>query len=627
MINPNSCDQKKHAESLKSRIKASNAGPGKGKSSLPSLAVDTAGITSPSISRQLQSLSQPEDGSAMPGSLPPHKKKIWKDRLSCSELDTLTMKLSKMLEAASTSKERDLKPFWDSHLEESYKSLWLPTKTDYADLGSSSSANLCDLETGKSWFSMTRKTKLPNKSSAKTCSPSLQFSVPESTVSEVGRTGGLLPVQKKQAKKGKAKSGAVKCLRIRLFPGEELDWVMQAHSQSRWMYNAALSICYQHFGDVSKLESVSETKLRDLVQHYRYSVEDSILSSGETIQYKEFKHDESYTRWPTCPGNPILHNRIARGAVVSFARALNAGLSNLKAGNIRKFEMGYKSRKHSPTYTTFFEDKSFPKLFKTMKSMYCYTKKWKGGNRRTFTTFQDIFSQDTSPGGFTLEYDCLTDKHYILYTVPSDWYPSNDRRRDSQTPAAQEKGADLVSCDPGVRTFLSCYSPTGHVTSIGEAANQDLYRLLEHADKLKAEQAPERDIRLINRKIRNMCNDLHWKAAKFLASNYKVILLPHFRTAEMLRGRKLSKRTKRQMQAFSFFQFKEKLAFQCHKYKSHLVLVEEDYTSKTCGACGEVKWDLKGEKTFTCDSCRVVLDRDENGARNILLKNLRGVLA
>ena len=95
----------------------------------------------------------------------------------------------------------------------------------------------------------------------------------------------------------------------------------------------------------------------------------------------------------------------------------------------------------------------------------------------------------------------------------------------------------------------------------------------------------------------------------------------------MLRGKKLSKRTKRQMQAFSFYKFKEKLAFQCQKYGSHLVLVDEDYTSKTCGACGNIKLDLGGNKTFTCDSCGVVLDRDENGARNILLKNLRGVLA
>jgi IS605 OrfB family transposase len=443
----------------------------------------------------------------------------------------------------------------------------------------------------------------------------------------VGKTGRLFPVLEKQAKKGKAKNGEVKSLRIRLFPGKELDWVKQVHDQSRWMYNAALSICYQHFKDVSALKSVSETSLRDLVKHYRYEVEEEVLSTGQTIQYKEFKYDSSYEGWPTLPDQTILHNRIARGAVMSFARALNAGLSNLKAGNIRNFQMGYKSKKHSPIYTTFFEDKSFPVAFKTMKSMYCYTTKCKGGNRRTFTTFQDILKEDTSPGGFVLEYDRLTNKHYILYTVPADWFPSNDRRRDSQTLAMEKKDSSLISLDPGVRTFLTGYDPDGNIISIGEAANQELYSMLEYADKLKSDNSPELEVQRINRKIRNVCRDLHWKASKYLASTYNIVILPHFRTAEMLRGKKLSKRTKRQMQAFSFFQFKEKLAFQCKKYGSHLVLVEEDYTSKTCGACGQVKWNLKGEKLFKCDSCLYESDRDENGARNILLKNLRGVLA
>jgi putative transposase len=116
--------------------------------------------------------------------------------------------------------------------------------------------------------------------------------------------------------------------------------------------------------------------------------------------------------------------------------------------------------------------------------------------------------------------------------------------------------------------------------------------------------------------------DLHWNSAKFLASSYSTIIIPHFRTAELLKGKKLPKQTKRQLQALSFFSFKERLAHKCSKYGTKVLLVEEDYTSKTCGNCGNINYELGGAKLFQCSSCQVTLDRDENGARNILLKQI-----
>ena len=46
------------------------------------------------------------------------------------------------------------------------------------------------------------------------------------------------------------------------------------------------------------------------------------------------------------------------------------------------------------------------------------------------------------------------------------------------------------------------------------------------------------------------------------------------------------------------------------------------YRSKTCGFCGYIHKKLGGSKVFCCPQCKTNLDRDINGARNILLRYL-----
>ena len=50
--------------------------------------------------------------------------------------------------------------------------------------------------------------------------------------------------------------------------------------------------------------------------------------------------------------------------------------------------------------------------------------------------------------------------------------------------------------------------------------------------------------------------------------------------------------------------------------------VTEEYTSKTCGKCGFINKKLGANKIFNCNKCKLQIDRDLNGARNILLKFL-----
>ncbi len=49
---------------------------------------------------------------------------------------------------------------------------------------------------------------------------------------------------------------------------------------------------------------------------------------------------------------------------------------------------------------------------------------------------------------------------------------------------------------------------------------------------------------------------------------------------------------------------------------------DEWYTSKTCSMCGCKNENLGGSKIFNCNKCKITMDRDYNGARNIMLKSL-----
>ena len=89
----------------------------------------------------------------------------------------------------------------------------------------------------------------------------------------------------------------------------------------------------------------------------------------------------------------------------------------------------------------------------------------------------------------------------------------------------------------------------------------------------------------------------------------------------MLKSKKLSRKTKRLMCMFSFYSFKEKLKWKCDTYRKKLVIVDESYTSCTCGMCGKIN-NTGSNEVFHCVYCGVELDRDVQGSRNILLKNI-----
>ncbi len=194
-----------------------------------------------------------------------------------------------------------------------------------------------------------------------------------------------------------------------------------------------------------------------------------------------------------------------------------------------------------------------------------------------------------------------------------------------------------IALDPGVRTFMTGFD--GHnILKLGKSDLGRIYRLARHLDKLmsriglsKGSQFKRLRYRLrkaaavIRVKIKNLVAELHNKAANYLVSKYKLIFLPTFETQQMVKKgqRKLATKTARAMVTLSHYRFQQTLKHQASKYGCVVVDVTEEYTSKTCSKCGHIHSKLGGLKTFKCPECGHTLDRDLNGAFNILLKALR----
>ena len=201
-----------------------------------------------------------------------------------------------------------------------------------------------------------------------------------------------------------------------------------------------------------------------------------------------------------------------------------------------------------------------------------------------------------------------------------------------------------VAVDPGVRTFATCYSDREVIIAGDNFAKERLFPLMKRVDKLLSERKLientaqveaiwyQEKIRGIDRKIERLKSkkddillDLHNRLAYDLVQNYDVIFLPSFETQKMSKkhGRRIRRRTTREMLSLGHFDFKLRIKWYAKKYGKHVVDCNESYTSKTRSWSGEIDNKLGGKKIIKDDN--FIVDRDVNGARGILLKQLTKV--
>ena len=117
------------------------------------------------------------------------------------------------------------------------------------------------------------------------------------------------------------------------------------------------------------------------------------------------------------------------------------------------------------------------------------------------------------------------------------------------------KKSPIVALDPGVRTFQTTYSPDGVAKKLGDQASCRIFRLMKYCDKLSAfKDKRSRGKRLrLERRVGNLVDEMHWKIARELCTEYETIVIPPFETQKMAkkwtngRYRKINKTATRMM--------------------------------------------------------------------------------
>ncbi len=363
-----------------------------------------------------------------------------------------------------------------------------------------------------------------------------------------------------------------KAKRIRVYFNDEQHKILKKwFGVRRWIYNKCLDAIYN-----KGIKQNMDELRKNIINNSNYETENSWM-----LQYNYDLRDE----------------------------AMRDLLKNLKSNQAKdkSFKMKYKSKKDMTVKN---------------ESISVLGKYWNKSNN----FYSDIFRPENIKTTEKLPEKLLyssrllrtpTNKFYFCIPEPLEL------RGENQAP---EKS--MIFIDPGVKTFITGYDPSGKIIICGERDIGRISRLQHCRNKLqgriKKEQKHKKRYKMrlaglkIGEKIRNLTGELHKKVSKWLCDNYEIIYLPRMNFHNF---KNLNKKSKAKMAAYSHCSFSDRVLNKAREYPSCKVYeVNESYTSKTCSKCGNIDDKLGNKDIYNCKVCNLKIGRDINASKNIMLR-------
>ena len=522
----------------------------------------------------------------------PNKKKISNDRLVYSQRRIQMEKWLAMSPQDSVTHDMGSPSWWNESAVEKSREWWLPTETDCSDSDTNFSKKCVKSMRVPSWFTATvtnypisTATKIL-KSFKKISCPSLTSSLPAGT-----ENGPALSNVKGTSLKKKHPNSLIK---VRVYPSTHQKILLnKLFSCHRRVYNKIIS---ESSDDIFSLDKFQfSDKYRSIVK-----------------KNTAHNHFDNWERWSDIPEECL------DSAFRDVIKAVKTTMSLSKAQKI-KTGRGFRC--------TFLKPKMVRDRSNSIEIRSRTITKLKGGIRffckyfglkknECFKTKSKVPELITSCRLQRLK----TGKYYLCIPRVADTFVNDSQDR-------------ICALDPGIRKFLTGYDLNGNTFKLSEN-HEYIYRRQRQIDRLKsrlrnfkgkrnARYRLKKNLDCLNIKLSNIVKDCHHKISKWLVTNYDQVLLPTFETSKMMckNNRVINRTTTRNMSIMSHYQFKNTLLDKASRFGTKVHICTEEFTSKTCTSCGFINKKLGGARIFNCFKCKFVVDRDINGARNILIKN------
>ncbi|MGB3207652.1 MAG: transposase [Crinalium sp.] len=268
--------------------------------------------------------------------------------------------------------------------------------------------------------------------------------------------------------------------------------------------------------------------------------------------------------------------------------------------------------------------KGFPRFKKNQRSVEYKKSGWKLSNDRTKVTFTDKNKIGTLKliGTYDLHFYQIEQIQRVRLVKRADGYYCQFCLQVDVKETLEPTGKTL-GLDVGLASF--------YTDSNGEKVNNPRH-LRKSAHKLKRLQ------RRVSRKVKGSNNrkkainrlgrkhlqvyrqrkDFAVKLARCVVMSNDIVAYEDLKVRNMVKNRHLAK----SISDAAWSQFREWLQYFALKFGRVTVPVPPDYTSQNCSNCGETVKKSLSIRTHIC-KCGTTLDRDENAARNILIKALQ----
>lgn len=325
-----------------------------------------------------------------------------------------------------------------------------------------------------------------------------------------------------------------------------------------------------------------------------------------------YELNKQFTQFKKQKGNEWLKEISSRALKIAI---LNAATAYENFFNKRAKYPKFKSKKHSVMSCATHETSTIIEK----KRIRCEKLGWIKSHKHNIPIGDNIKYSNQK-----LSFD--GDNFWFSVSVEMDDYDNNDKEK-----------TEPIGIDLGVKTFATCSNGKLYtkpnikqykkkLARLQRRASRQYRKMIDEGDRTKTKfsQLPksknllklESEIRKICRRIDNiLTTNIHSITKELVNLNPTAIVIEDLNVKGMMKNHHLSEKIKEA----KFYEFRRQLEYKCLWYGVDLIIANRWYpSSKICSNCGSIKDKLSlSERTYVCNECGNVIDRDLNAAINL----------